>query len=186
MSQSQKTNKPLSFVENCRGVHDDDVAFARVSLKSKVEKVLGVYRFSESLLVDSISVLSSVSHAHPSIGSSSSLLLFESNRTNEGRMSAKKQRTFKLRAKDFEVGRAVADGWFRNARTRVRGVGKIEIEICSRFSTSLRRDLSSTATSTSTRGNDDDATIGVVVTHRRSMCGSVSGCLFVCLTKLTE
>lgn len=142
MSQSQKTNKPLSFVENCRGVHDDDVAFARVSLKSKVEKVLGVYRFSESLLVDSISVLSSVSHAHPSIGSSSSsLLLFESNRTNEGRMSAKKQRTFKLRAKDFEVGRAVADGWFRNARTRVRGVGKIEIEICSRFSTSLRRDL---------------------------------------------
>lgn len=138
--------------------------------------------FSESLFVDSRTVLSSVSHARPSIRSSSS---FESNRTNERRMSAKKQRTFKLRAKDFEVGCAVADArmdGFGTIGPAFKGVGKIEIEICSRFSASLRRNLSST--STSARGDDDDAIIGVVVTHRRSMFGFFSRvCLgmFVCL-----
>ena len=107
------------------------------------------------------------------------------NRTNERRMSAKKQRTFKLRAKDFEVGCAVADArmdGFGTIGPAFKGVGKIEIEICSRFSASLRRNLSST--STSARGDDDDAIIGVVVTHRRSMLGFFSRvCLgmFVCL-----
>lgn len=122
---------------------------------------------------------------HPSVRRRRRSNRFESNRTNERRMSAKKQRTFKLRAKDFEVGCAVADArmdGFGTIGPAFKGVGKIEIEICSRFSASLRRNLSST--STSARGDDDDAIIGVVVTHRRSMFGFFSRvCLgmFVCL-----
>lgn len=119
---------------------------------------------------------------HPSVRRRRSNRI-ESNRTNERRMSAKKQRTFKLRAKDFEVGCAVADArmdGFGTIGPAFKGVGKIEI--CSRFSAFLRRNLSST--STSARGDDNVAIIGVVVTHRRSMFGFFSRvCLgmFVCL-----